>query len=349
MFSKKRGNYAYACTRVKAKKPFLLKREDFAKLALMDIPQISRFMGETQYKKEIDELARIYSGVDLVEMATYKNLAGMFEQIIDFSKGELKELISQYLRRFDVWNIKTILRGKFHQAKKEEILEDIVPAGVLKQQFLEHLIDLKTIDETIEGLKGTLYHKPLMAARKQIEEITTLMPFENNLDKAYYSFLLEFIEPDSRANKLFLRFVRKEIDTVNLNTLLKLKFEAWEGDIMDLLIEGGLELTKPELRRLASLPFNRLISELKSYSFYNAIESAIEGIERTRSLNEVIRALEKYLLRDADKFSHLYPLSVLPVVHYILAKKNEVDNIRIIARGKESGLSNEIIKKLLVI
>ena len=349
MFLKKRGNYAYTCTRVKAKKPFLLKKDDYAKLTLMDIPQISRFIGETQYKKEINELARFYSGVDLVEMATYKNLAQIFEQIIDFSKGELKELISQYLRRFDVWNIKTILRGKFHKAKREEILEDIVPAGVLKQQFLEKLIDLKTIDETIEGLKGTLYYKPLIAARKQVEEITTLMPLENNLDKAYYSFLLEFIKPNSRANKLFLRFIKKEIDVVNLNTLLKLKFEVWEGEIMDLLIEGGLELTKPELKRLALLPFNRLISELKNYSFYDAIESAIEAMEETQSLNEVMRALEKHLLRDANKFSHLYPLSVLPVVHYILAKKNEVDNIRIIARGKESKLSEDVIKNLLVI
>jgi len=33
----------------------------------------------------------------------------------------------------------------------------------------------------------------------------------------------------------------------------------------------------------------------------------------------------------------------------MIRKKNEVDNIRIIARGKESGLDAELIKRLLVI
>jgi V/A-type H+-transporting ATPase subunit C len=40
---------------------------------------------------------------------------------------------------------------------------------------------------------------------------------------------------------------------------------------------------------------------------------------------------------------------VLPIVDFMVRKKIEVDNIRIIARGKESGLDSEQIKKLLVI
>ena len=59
--------------------------------------------------------------------------------------------------------------------------------------------------------------------------------------------------------------------------------------------------------------------------------------------------LDKYLAKEAERFSHLYPLSVLPILDYVIRKKIEVDNIRIIARGKASGMDNEIIKKLLVI
>jgi V/A-type H+-transporting ATPase subunit C len=42
-------------------------------------------------------------------------------------------------------------------------------------------------------------------------------------------------------------------------------------------------------------------------------------------------------------------LSILPIIDYLIRKKNEVDNIRIIARSKESGLDAELIKKLLVV
>ncbi|HIJ17497.1 MAG TPA: V-type ATP synthase subunit C, partial [Thermoplasmata archaeon] len=41
-------------------------------------------------------------------------------------------------------------------------------------------------------------------------------------------------------------------------------------------------------------------------------------------------------------------LSVLPIVNYMIRKKVEVDNIRIIARGKESGLPKRVIEELLV-
>lgn len=45
----------------------------------------------------------------------------------------------------------------------------------------------------------------------------------------------------------------------------------------------------------------------------------------------------------------MYPLSVLPVVDYMLAKRREVANIRLIAYGTHSGLDSETIKELLVI
>ena len=48
-------------------------------------------------------------------------------------------------------------------------------------------------------------------------------------------------------------------------------------------------------------------------------------------------------------FSHLYPLSIIPIIDYMIHKENEVNNIRIIARGIESGLDKDIINGLLVI
>ncbi|MGB0471515.1 MAG: V-type ATPase subunit [Candidatus Thalassarchaeaceae archaeon] len=43
--------------------------------------------------------------------------------------------------------------------------------------------------------------------------------------------------------------------------------------------------------------------------------------------------------------SHRSPVSVLPVVHYIESKTHEVQNLRLLVRGKAAGLSNEVIKE----
>src|SRR5881397_1766254 len=99
------------------------------------------------YKEEILALAARISGVDLIEVATSRNLAAVFTQIIRFSESELRQMIGWYLDRFDVQNIKTIVRGKLFGAAPAEVSEDIVAAGSLRESFLQSLIELPTLEE----------------------------------------------------------------------------------------------------------------------------------------------------------------------------------------------------------
>ena len=55
-----KGNYAYATARVKAKKSQLLTKDNYPKLLMMDLNEIGRFLGETQYKAEMTELGSRY-------------------------------------------------------------------------------------------------------------------------------------------------------------------------------------------------------------------------------------------------------------------------------------------------
>ena len=79
--SGKKGNYAYIVARVKSKKAALLKDDAYSKMLLMSLPEISRFISESGYQKEITELTGKYSGVDLIEHATYINMARLFRSI----------------------------------------------------------------------------------------------------------------------------------------------------------------------------------------------------------------------------------------------------------------------------
>jgi V/A-type H+-transporting ATPase subunit C len=66
-------------------------------------------------------------------------------------------------------------------------------------------------------------------------------------------------------------------------------------------------------------------------------------------LSDITIALDKALIGTSEKFAHSYPLSVLPIINYMIRKKVEVDNIRIVSRGKGSGLSTKVIEDLLVV
>jgi V/A-type H+-transporting ATPase subunit C len=59
-------------------------------------------------------------------------------------------------------------------------------------------------------------------------------------------------------------------------------------------------------------------------------------------------ALDSYHFRNASKFGKLFPLSFLPFLDYFIWKRIEVDNIRIICRGKQAGLSEDLIRSMLI-
>jgi V/A-type H+-transporting ATPase subunit C len=92
-----------------------------------------------------------------------------------------------------------------------------------------------------------------------------------------------------------------------------------------------------------------IVEELERSSMYDDIKVALEQFKADRKLSEITIALDKALVGTSEKFAHFYPLSVLPIVNYMTRKKVEVDNIRIIARGKESRLSTKVIENLLVV
>ncbi len=345
-----KGNYSYVTARVKAKKSLLISKDNYPKLLLMDLNEIGRFLGETQYKVEMTELATKYDGVNLIELGTSKNLARVFTDILEYSKGDLRDMLESYLKRWDMWNIKTVLRGKYYGASTEDIQEDIVAAGKFSEEYINVLISLETVEDVLKELKskeGLVIPDGIVA---EYNETKTLAPLEDYLDRLYYDDVLECVKCRNKAERLFKQFLRKEVDITNLMTLLKLKKEGLTPEKPEkYFIEGGEELDIKTLVGLSKAEsMDQVVSELTKYSYYAETKEALEEFKQTGSLSAVALAMQRQLLRSSEKFSHIYPLSVLPILDYMLRKKQEVDNIRIIARCKESELGPDQIKKLLV-
>lgn len=338
------SNYAYTTARVRAMKSKLLPQETYPRLMNMQIDEITRFIEEFEYKEDVDELARLYEGVDLIEHALNRNLAVTFTKLISISEGELNFLISEYLKKYDIWNIKTILRGKYCGASTDDILEAVVAAGRLSYTFTSELAAKSTYEDVIVSLLTSEYSLILKDYDgKNLSEI------ENRLDKKYYYDLFQAIgDPKSKDRKLFSKFIRTDIDLKNLVTLFRLKkYGLTDPSMADLLIEGGLKLKIKEIERMLSLSFEDFLVELENTPYWEEISDCCGP--KMDSLIYVETRLKKLRLKSAASFSHVYPLSIVPIMDYILSKENEVSNLRMIIRGKAVGLSDEEIKNQLVI
>jgi len=341
------GNYPYVTARVKAKRGLLLPAETYGRLLQMGIPEIARFLGEGEYKAEMIALGARYAGVDLIEMATSRNLAKTYNQLYEYSEGQLRTMIARYLDRYDLQNIKTIVRAKTYGATLSEVEEDLVPAGSLSEESLHELSEMESLDDVFEALEGTIHARALDILGVTPSTIRNWAEWEDLVSRLYYQDLLASILPGTEANRLMRNFIQKEIDIVNLKTLLR-TWAAKASFDRDIFLPGGLEMEPEELEENVRLEYPALVAALSQTTYYEDISEDLERVETT-GVGVLIRKVEKVHLIQAARYAHLHPLSILPILDFIVRKDREVQNIRLIARGKESGLSNDVIRSLLVV
>jgi len=343
------SNYEYVTARVRSRRAALFDDDDYRKLVRMGQGEIARFMEETEYETEMNALGARHSGIDLVEYALNRNLAKHFEDLLRWADGQLYVDIARYLRKFDAWNVKTIVRGRYSGATREEIESDLIRAGELSERRLEELLQAESVEEVVERLDGTIFGDPTADAMSDYEQSGLLVPLENAVDRAFYATLLGDLPTEADgARGLFVQFLTAEIDFRNLRNALRLARSGADLDPTEYFIEGGRLFDEAEVRQLVANP-DQLVEHVRASPYGDDLETALDAIDEAESLIEFEHALEVAQLEYARTLSNRYPLSVCPVFAYVLAKEREVDNVRAIARGREAGLSPEEIEQELVV
>ncbi|MFC4989969.1 MULTISPECIES: V-type ATP synthase subunit C [Saliphagus] len=344
------SNPEYVNARVRSRRNALFSDEDYRKLIRMGPSEIARFMEEHEYEEEINRLGARFSGVDLIEYSLNRNLAKHFDDLLEWADGRVYDQIARYLRKFDVWNVKTIIRGIYTDTPSEEIGTDLIRAGELPDRTVDRLLEVETIEDVIEVLEGTLFYEPLDSAYEHYEETGALVPLENALDRAFYENLLgDLGRPTEGPEAMYVEFLQAEIDFRNARNALRLARSGADLDPAEFYIEGGVLFDRSELSRLVS-DYDALVDHIADDPRYgDRLDAALARLREADSLIAFEHAVDAALLEYSDRLSSVYPVSVSAVFSYILAKEREVENIRAIARGREVGLSEEEIEEELVI
>ncbi len=346
-----RGNYEYVTARVRSRKAVLFDDEDYQKLVRMGTGEIARFMEEGEYETEMNALGARHSGVDLIEYALNRNLAEHFESLLRWADGLLYDYIARYLRKFDAWNVKTVLRGLYSGSSPDEIRSDLIPAGEFSEELLEQLVAAGSVEEAVELLADTIFGDDLAAAMGDFQDAGLLVPLENAADRAFFDTMLGGLEQaggSDQAVGLYLNFLRTEIDFRNLRNAIRLARSGADIDPSEYFIEGGRLFDAAEIRQLVGNE-DQLVEVVRTSSYGDELDDALAILADAESLIEFEHAIEAALLEYSDALSNRYPLSICPVLAYVLAKEREVENVRAIARGREAGLEPDEIQRELVI
>lgn len=344
------SNPEYVNARVRGRRAALLGDEDYRKLVRMGPSGIARFLEESEYETEINALGARHSGVDLIEYALNRNLAKHFDDLLRWADGQLHDLIARYLRKYDAWNLKTVLRGIYTDSDPEEIRTDLIRAGELDDDLLDQLAESESIEEVVDLLAGTRYGDALEAALEDYQDNGVLVPLENAVDQEFYTNLLKGA-PESTGERspvsLYIEFLQADVDFLNARNALRLARSGADMDPAEYYIEGGELFTANELRTMVG-DFDELVAHIEDSKYGDELSEALATLDSAESLIAFEHGLDAALLEYSDTLANAYPVSVTSVMAYILAKEREVENIRAIARGREAGLDETEINEELV-
>lgn len=341
--------YIYVCTRMRVRKSKLIPREEYMRMLNMSLPEITRIIQETEYKDEIDELSTVFKGIDLIEVALSWNLAKEYQKILEITPGNLKQFTRSYLRRWDIQNVLTILRGKMQGEKVGKIKEILVPAGSLDRDTLDRLLAEDNPERIIEALKGNRIYVVISREYPAAKESGSFSRMENELYKQFFSEIIAEAESGIKGGNQFLDFIRFDIDIRNIKTLFRLRMDTFEEDAREMYIAGGV-LSAADFTNLNTVRDQaEFIDQLKEKIRNNLLISLLDELKSEKVIHDVESRLTRVQLEQMERLSKRNPFSIHPILVYLEKKKYEVFNLRALARGKESKLPSERIAEYLVV
>ncbi len=345
--------YGYENARIRGMHSRLLDRKGYETLLVQpDISTMITEMEKTPYKIDIEEGAVLYPGIRGVEYALRKNLAATFSKIHRlFAGSDAETFIKIFVSRYDIHNIKTILRGMHIHVSPEEITECLIPAGSLSSALLHDLLKQPDVRAVVDLLATweVIYARPLTAHMEEYSQTNTISSLEYALDLFHYENSRKSLNRKKRDHLLFGSILAAEIDSVNIKTALRMNRESIPPEEAEnYYLPGGTHLTLPLFRHLVTAPsITEAIAVLQGTSYEFLVALPFQSV-RNAELSLIEKEMDRYLTRKGAALFRSDPLGGILVIGYLFAKQNEVTNIRIIGRFKTAMISDSDVEENLL-
>lgn len=347
-------DYGYSNARVRGMRSRLLPASFFE--SFMDCPDLNatiRALSETEYGPDLESKIIHGQTFGAVDEALKDNMVRTYQKVLKIVNGEGRFIVSTLLGRWDLLDIKTIIRGKHMHLPAEEITESLISAGQLSRVELAALTgqdDVRGVVDTL-AIWGVPYGAPLRQAMPRYVASDNLAVLELALDSHYAQWSAERLRDRHENYQLAAKVLASQTDATNLVTAFRLLKADMEGaDKVALFLPGGKYVTLEVFRQLTALSdIDEVLDRLRRTPYGGSLEKAALNYVETGSISVLERVLEDYVMRRALATSHANPLGAGVLISYVWAKQNEVTNLRIIVKGTSVGMPADRMRGELIV
>lgn len=270
-------------------------------------------------------------------------IAAAGRALVRFLPRAARELVAWYNERFEIENLKTVLRAVHYQVDRRRALATLIPLRSTGWRW-EALVEARSVDELIDQLRDSPYRRPLENAIERYHTEQRLFYLEISLDLFYFQKLVRLIESQRGRDKAEARRSLGRWIAIQ-NLLWAYRYEIYgrmtPEEIINYTLHHAFSAGLDTVRRVA------LGSPLR-------VEAERLGFRMSPGLGEVEQLTQIEILADRERFHYATATIGRSLFHvggalaYLWLLESEVRDLTVIVEGKITGLSGAEIAGRLV-
>lgn len=341
--------YEYLNTRVRVMLAKLLKPDQMrALLELSELDEMIRALAQTDYAPEIERCSVEYEGYELIEQAVLRNGQRAFTHLVHIAPEDPRQLLELIFERFEVFNLKTVVRGFHVGVSPEEIEKNLYPSLLYSQAFYRELLQRETLRSVLDYLlsTGNRYYKPLAEAFPHYERSRKLAMLEHAIDSFYFRHAREVLSQRNDENALLVGdALGTEADILNLVYALRVVEAGVQSEERyRYILDGGRYLTRASVRELLDAPdVSKFWAKLARTPYFRKLGPGQLSAPRLQE------RLENALYAELCRLDIRRLFDIQMALAYIWRKNVEIINLRVIASGLARHAPSAQIKEKLIL
>lgn len=338
--------YAFINAKIKGMKSRLFDDNKYRQLLeTTQLDALIKALSETGYAPDLADIDTKEVDITEITRALDKSLIATYNKILKYFTPEKEnDFIYSIISKYEVENIKIILRGKFKGVSAPIISDAINPTTGKSEVDYEALINSRDVAEFVSLLDGSIYGKYLKRALPLFEKDRRTAILENPLDMTYYIRIWENMGclsgTDRRVMKIFLGTF---FDITNIMVALRyrLYYDVPIEIVKDTIFPVNFRITKNELNMLA---------ETNKDEYRGIFDNTYYGkiVGKYKDLPDLEMGLYRIMMNTTKHILSGSPFHIGTIVGFFALKEIEVANLKSIAEGKRHNLSEEEILENLI-
>ncbi|MGH4051012.1 MAG: V-type ATPase subunit [Clostridium sp.] len=269
-----------------------------------------------------------------LENILHKHYISTYNTFIKYFSGEYRKLIKVLFLRWEIEDLKVIIRGKYLNRSSEEINSRLIARSSLNTINYDYLLAFKNVEEVIDGLKGSIYYKYLKNLAKDISE-KGLFRIETELDFVYFTSIRSELKHLNTENKEVVQnIIGMGVDILNLGWIYRGKtfYKISPEELFNYTIYNGHKLSKQTIRKLCYVrdmaDFRDLIENTPYAYIYEKDDSIIiekhEREFRKIYFKKIIKE-NKNNISLVMSFFMIYRIEISDIISIIEQKRYSID------------------------